>query len=139
MTTTSPAPDSDAGEPPWPVTALVAGANALAQAPATPPNSPVPRGARMRRARSLARNWATPAHPADTAQAGVFADILQTEIAELERIVDSAEESWSQRCERTRREDRTPPPALTALRTRLDEARRLHHALQVRFLDEDCD
>lgn len=139
MTTTSPAPDSDAGEPPWPVTALVAGANALAHAPMTVPDAAAPRVARTRRARSLARNWATPAHPADTAQAGIFAGILQSEIAELERIVESAEDSWAQRCERTRREDRTPPHALTVLRSRLDEARRLLHALQVRFLEEDCD
>jgi hypothetical protein len=73
-----------------------------------------------------------PVQRADQAQAQLFDDILQAEIAELEALVQSAEARWTRRQERGIGDHR-PPEALVQLRARMAEAQRLLDALQYRF------
>ena len=77
-----------------------------------------------------------PTHAADVAQARIFQGILQSEIAELEDLVASAEGHWRKRCDRGIDAPDRPPEALMKLRGRAAEAHRLREALQARFLLE---
>jgi hypothetical protein len=76
--------------------------------------------------------WARPAQAADAAQARLFDEILQIEIAELDELAEAAKRRWLRRRERGTGAD-TPPVALVQLRDRAAEVRRLLHALRDRF------
>jgi hypothetical protein len=80
--------------------------------------------------------WARPAHPADAAQARMFDDILQGEIAELEELAASMERRWLRRCERGIDDENRPPEGLVRMRGRVSEARQLLDALRERFPSE---
>ena len=80
--------------------------------------------------------WARPAHPADAAQARMFDDILQGEIAELEQLAASMERRWLRRCERGIDDENRPPEGLVRMRGRVLEARRLLDSLRDRFPSE---
>jgi transposase InsO family protein len=70
---------------------------------------------------------ARPISAADMAQARLFDDILQSEIAELEELAAYVEARWQRLHEQRRREE------LRRVHARLDEARRLLDALRDRF------
>lgn len=72
---------------------------------------------------------------ADVAQARLFDEILQHEVAELESMARSAELSWPQRRERGIG-DVTLPEVLVRLGERVAEAHRLLAALRERFPHE---
>jgi hypothetical protein len=75
-------------------------------------------------------------HPADVAQARLFDELLQVEIAEATELVASAERQWRRRCEGGTDSELHPPEALTRLRDRVLAAERLRDALRTRFLLE---
>ncbi|GAY15360.1 hypothetical protein [Mycobacterium sp. shizuoka-1] len=71
-------------------------------------------------------------HPNDAAQARVFGELMQAEIAELEHLIAVAQLRWEHRRDAGWGADRTPEPVLR-LREKLKEVQRLHVALQDRF------
>jgi len=73
-----------------------------------------------------------PVHANDAAQARLFSEILQTEIAELEHLIATAEARWTTRCDAGWGNPRTPEPVLR-LREKLAEVQRLLLGLQARF------
>lgn len=82
--------------------------------------------------RAVAGRRERPAQAADVAQAGLFDEILQSEIAELEEVAEAAERQWLQRRVRGAGED-SLPEALVRLGERVAEAHRLLSALRERF------
>jgi len=70
------------------------------------------------------------------AQARMFDDLLQGEIAELEQLVASMEQRWLRRCERGIDDENRPPEGLVRMRGRVAEAQRLLDALRDRFPSE---
>ncbi|MCW2687888.1 MAG: hypothetical protein JWR37_2778 [Mycobacterium sp.] len=82
-----------------------------------------------------ANPWARPVQAADVAQARLFDEILQSEIAELDELAEAAERRWLRRRERGPGAD-TPPAPLLRLRERAAEVRRLLGALRDRFPDD---
>jgi hypothetical protein len=76
-----------------------------------------------------------PVQAADVAQARLFDEILQNEIAELEQIAEAAERQWLQRRVRGVGED-SLPDALVRLGERVAEAHQLLNALRGRFPHE---
>jgi len=86
--------------------------------------------------RKRAEAWASPAHPADVAQARMFDAVMRGEIAELEEIVASMENRWLRRCERGIDDVNRPPESLVRMRGRVSEAQRLLDALRDRFRSE---
>jgi hypothetical protein len=72
-------------------------------------------------------------HPADVAQARLFAELLSGDIDELEERAATVERRWHRRCEHKSDEPATPPHELRHLRQLILEARRLLHALHMRF------
>jgi hypothetical protein len=82
--------------------------------------------------RSAAGHRERPVQTADVAQARLFDEILQGEIAELEEIAEAAERQWLQRRVRGAGED-SLPDSLVRLGERVAEAHRLLNALRERF------
>jgi hypothetical protein len=89
-------------------------------------------GRKVTSIRSAPGHRERPAQAADVAQAHLFDEILQSEIAELEEIAEAAERQWLQRRVRGVGED-SLPEALVRLGERVAEAHRLLSALRERF------
>jgi hypothetical protein len=106
---------------PWPYGAKPAPDSASASA-----------GRKVKSIQSAASRRSRPVQAADVAQARLFDDILQNEIAELEAIAESAERSWLSRRERGIGDDKLPE-ALVRLGERVAEAQQLLDALRRRF------
>ncbi|WP_156662769.1 hypothetical protein [Mycobacterium sp. 1274761.0] len=76
-----------------------------------------------------------PAHAADVAQARLLMQLLQSELDELEQLIEVAETRWLQRCARRDGEFHRPPDSLQRFRDRLAEVQKLMENLRTRFLD----
>jgi hypothetical protein len=85
------------------------------------------------RPRPQTRLRLTSPHPADVAQSRLFAELLRSDIDELEERAATVERRWQRRCEHKSNEVATPPHELRQLRQLILEARRLLHALHTRF------
>jgi hypothetical protein len=97
-----------------------------------PGAQPWPRASRRAaRARPVAGAWARPLRAADVAQARLFDEILQSEVAALEDLAESAERHWLGR--QPGSGDEKPPEALLRARDHAAEAQRLLSALRERF------
>lgn len=83
--------------------------------------------------RARARPNPLPPHPADVAQARLFAELLRGDIDELEDRAATAERRWYRRCEHKPDEATTLPHDLKQLRQLIREAHRLLDALHKRF------
>ena len=97
-----------------------------------PEHNLLPKYTNRSRMRLAADVSARPISAADVAQARLFDEILQGEIAELEEVAQSAEARWLRRRQRDIGDDRIPE-ALVRLRARIDEVHRLLNALRQRF------
>jgi hypothetical protein len=70
------------------------------------------------------------------AQARLFMALLQSELDELEQLIDVAETRWLERCARSESEYRRPPDSLHRFRERLAEVQKLKENLRTRFLND---
>lgn len=61
--------------------------------------------------------------------------LLQSELDELEQLIEVAETRWLQRCARRDGEFHRPPDSLQRFRDRLAEVQKLMENLRTRFLD----
>jgi hypothetical protein len=77
-----------------------------------------------------------PAHASDVAQARQFMQLLQSELDDLEQLVNVAEARWLQRCARREGEYHRPPDSLQRFRERLAEVHKLKENLRTRFLND---
>jgi hypothetical protein len=75
----------------------------------------------------IRRASARPISAAEIAQARLFADTLQSEIAELQELAATIEARWANRREQRRQDE------LRRVRARVNEVRRLLDALRDRF------
>ncbi|OBK74974.1 hypothetical protein A5651_08855 [Mycobacterium sp. 1274761.0] len=69
------------------------------------------------------------------AQARLLMQLLQSELDELEQLIEVAETRWLQRCARRDGEFHRPPDSLQRFRDRLAEVQKLMENLRTRFLD----
>lgn len=80
--------------------------------------------------RSVARLNGATMRPAEVAQASLFANLLEDEVADLRARITSAEQRWQRR--RGSRQDSELPQRLVRLQAQLDEATRLLDSLRSR-------
>lgn len=62
--------------------------------------------------------------------------LLQSELDDLEQLVNVAEARWLQRCARREGEYHRPPDSLQRFRERLAEVHKLKENLRTRFLND---